>query len=150
MDPTYLRAYLCRTEAQVELKQYREALRDLTTVIHLKPDEPSYHLMKVSCAIHTYIHTCMCVYKYIHTHTYIRTCTHTYMHIYTRTHTYIHAYVCVYVCKCSYTSYTLYRYILHAIGVYTVSCLYVCTYMLMYVCTALYVSTLLHYRVMYI
>lgn len=45
-DPTYVRAYLCRAEAHMELKEYRPALRDLTTVLHLKPDEPSYYLMK--------------------------------------------------------------------------------------------------------
>lgn len=66
VDPTYVRGYLCRAEALVAVGEPKTALRDLTSAIHLKPDEPSYYLSKVRvwcmCDVRlwcVHVHTCL-------------------------------------------------------------------------------------------
>lgn len=46
VDPTYIRAYLCRAEAYHKLKMLQEAMLDYTRVIHMRPDVADYHMAR--------------------------------------------------------------------------------------------------------
>ncbi|KAL4230368.1 cytochrome c oxidase subunit 1 [Mactra antiquata] len=46
VDPTYVRAYVCRGEAYHKIHELRLALRDFTRAIHLKPDVHHYYMYR--------------------------------------------------------------------------------------------------------
>ncbi|XP_068717425.1 uncharacterized protein [Montipora capricornis] len=46
VDPTYIRAYLCRAEAYQKLNMLQEAVLDYTRVIHMRPDIADYHMAR--------------------------------------------------------------------------------------------------------
>uniref|UniRef100_A0A1I8F7H0 TPR_REGION domain-containing protein n=1 Tax=Macrostomum lignano TaxID=282301 RepID=A0A1I8F7H0_9PLAT len=45
VDPTYIRAVRCRVDAFVAMREYRNALLDITRCIHMNPMDPSYYMM---------------------------------------------------------------------------------------------------------
>ncbi|XP_013415730.1 uncharacterized protein LOC106177489 [Lingula anatina] len=46
VDPTYIRAYVCRAEAYHRIHDHRNALLDFTRAIHLKPDTHHYYMYR--------------------------------------------------------------------------------------------------------
>ena len=68
------------------------------TIIH---DMIYHELWELYIYIHTYIHTCVCIYRYIRIHTYVcmYVCTYIYIYMYM----YMYMYVCVYIYIYTYT-----------------------------------------------
>ncbi|KAL9955567.1 hypothetical protein ACROYT_G036906 [Oculina patagonica] len=46
VDPTYIRAYICRAEAYHKLHMIQDAILDYTRVIHMRPDISDYHMAR--------------------------------------------------------------------------------------------------------
>ncbi|XP_031569552.1 uncharacterized protein LOC116304042 [Actinia tenebrosa] len=46
VDPTYIRARICRAEAYQKMGMLQEAILDYTRVIHMRPDVPDYHMAR--------------------------------------------------------------------------------------------------------
>ncbi|PAA62172.1 hypothetical protein BOX15_Mlig000887g4 [Macrostomum lignano] len=46
VDPTYIRAVRCRVDAFVAMREYRNALLDITRCIHMNPMDPSYYMVR--------------------------------------------------------------------------------------------------------
>ena len=46
VDPTHIRAYLCRAEAYKKDGQYKLAIVDYTRVLHFEPNQPTYYLYR--------------------------------------------------------------------------------------------------------
>ncbi|XP_056011741.1 uncharacterized protein LOC125682590 isoform X3 [Ostrea edulis] len=46
VDPTYVRAYVCRGEAYHKIHELRSALKDFTRAIHLRPDVHHYYMYR--------------------------------------------------------------------------------------------------------
>ncbi|KAK3699161.1 hypothetical protein QZH41_011884 [Actinostola sp. cb2023] len=46
VDPTYIRARICRAEAFQRTGMLQEAVMDYTRVIHVRPDVPDYHMAR--------------------------------------------------------------------------------------------------------
>ncbi|KAJ8353541.1 hypothetical protein SKAU_G00211080 [Synaphobranchus kaupii] len=45
-DPTYIRGYICRAQAYHRVNELQRALRDLTSAIHMKPDNQNLYIMR--------------------------------------------------------------------------------------------------------
>ncbi|XP_078682864.1 uncharacterized protein LOC144917111 isoform X2 [Branchiostoma floridae x Branchiostoma belcheri] len=45
-DPTYIRAYICRSEAYHKIHKRKQALLDITRAIHLRPDVQHYYMRR--------------------------------------------------------------------------------------------------------
>nr|CAB3260730.1 uncharacterized protein LOC100175887 [Phallusia mammillata] len=45
-DPTYIRSYVCRSDAYAKFHDYKSAVRDITRAIHLKPTERHLYLRR--------------------------------------------------------------------------------------------------------
>jgi len=46
VDPTYIRAYICRAEAYRKLHMLQDAILDYTRAIHMRPDISDYHMAR--------------------------------------------------------------------------------------------------------
>ncbi|XP_012943224.1 uncharacterized protein LOC101857057 [Aplysia californica] len=46
VDPTYVRAYVCRAEAYHKIHEVKNALKDFTRAIHLRPDVHHYYMYR--------------------------------------------------------------------------------------------------------
>ncbi|CAL1530862.1 unnamed protein product [Lymnaea stagnalis] len=46
VDPTYVRAYVCRAEAYHKIHELKNALKDFTKAIHLRPDVHHYYMYR--------------------------------------------------------------------------------------------------------
>ncbi|XP_071495128.1 uncharacterized protein [Diadema antillarum] len=46
VDPTYVRAFVCRGEAHHKIHDLKNALKDFTRAIHLRPDQQHYYMLR--------------------------------------------------------------------------------------------------------